>query len=243
MAKRKNSTKKERTELLKRMGYSEDDMQKFWDECKEVNTKIKLLSKAGLNRTDLCIWQIEQLPTLKETTLKQIAELEENKKKEEDEAKKYSFEHFDKLMVQKIDNNEELTESELRKLVFECEEVDKSYGENKRWSRTVTSIIKLGNRYFAVVWEEGLTESQENEFYNQPYEVELDSYKKIIEVKNWYKKGDKKPDKINELKLDLVIDKITEFMYCNYKDCCMNEDMSWEDLQAVREYIKENMGY
>ena len=74
MGKRKSSTKAERTALLKRLGYTEADMQKFWDECIPINSKIKMLSNSGMNWTDLCIWQIEQLPTLKEKTLQQLAE-------------------------------------------------------------------------------------------------------------------------------------------------------------------------
>ena len=250
MGKRKNSTKKERTDLLKRLGYTEDDMQKFWDECKEVNSKIKLLANSGLNWTDLCVWQIEQLPTLKETTLQKLAEIEENKKKEEEaklkreEDKKYYLEHFDELMVKKIDNGEELTENELKSLVFDCNEVECSYGENRRWSRTVTTIVNLCDRYFAVQWEQGLTESQENGFYDQPYEVELDSYKRVVEVCNWVRKGDLKPRMVNELKHEVsdddiysIIDSVTEFMYCNFGDCHINK-ITWEELEDTRECIK-----
>lgn len=252
MGKRKNSTKAERTTLLKKLGYTEDDMQKFWDECIPVNSKVKMLSNSGLNWTDLCIWQIEQLPTLKETTLKQLAEKEEAQKRaeqdklEKEKAKKHYREHFDEIMVQKIDNGESLTEEELKTLVFRCNEVERHEGENRRWSRTVESIIELCGRYFKVIWEQGLTESQENGFYEQPYEVELDAYKKVIEVHNWIKKGGSKPKRVNEFKAEIsdddiynIIDKVTEFMYCNYGDCHMKE-MTWDELQEVRDCIKEN---
>lgn len=252
MGKRKNSTKKERTELLKKLGYTEADMQKFWDECIPINSKIKMLSDAGLNWTDLCIWQIRQLPTLKENTLKQLKEKEEAQKREEEakkkkeEKEKYYQEHFDELMVQKIDNGEELTEKELRTLVFECNEVERHKGENRRWSRTVESVIELCGRFFKITWEQGLTESQENDFHEQPYEVELDAYKKVIEVHNWIKKGSPKPKRTNELKHEVsdddiynIIDKVTEFMYCNFGDCHM-EKITWDELQKIRDCIKEN---
>ena len=80
MGKRKNSTKAERTALLKELGYTESDMQRFWEECIPFNHKIRMLANAGLNWTDLCLWQIEQLPTLKEVTLQQLAEKEEAQK-------------------------------------------------------------------------------------------------------------------------------------------------------------------
>lgn len=252
MGKRKNSTKAERTALLKKLGYTEADMQKFWDECIPVNSKIKMLSNAGMNWTDLCIWQIEQLPTLKEKTLKQLAEKEEAQKKEQKaklekiKAEEYYREHFDELMIQKIDNHEELTENELKTLVFECHEVERCEGENRRWSRTVNSIVELCGRFFKVIWEQGLTENQDDNFYDQPYEVELDSYKKVIEARNWIKKGNPKPKRVNEIKHEVsdddifeIIDKVTEFMYCNF-GICHTEKMTWNELQEVRNYIKEN---
>lgn len=252
MGKRKNSTKAERTALLKKLGYTEADMQKFWDECIPVNSKIKMLSDAGMNWTDLCVWQIEKLPTLKETTLQQLAEKEEAQRKEEQEkqrkieAEKYYQEHFDEIMVQKIESHEDLTEKEIRTLVFECNEVERCEGENRRWSRTVSSIIELCGRFFKVIWEQGLTENQDDSFYEQPYEVELDSYKKVIEVHNWIKKGSTKPKRINELKYEVsdddiysIIDSVTEFMYCNFGDCHM-EKITWDELQNVRDCIKEN---
>lgn len=252
MGKRKNSTKKERTELLKRLGYTEADMQKFWDECIPINSKIKMLSNSGMNWTDLCIWQIEQLPTLKEKTLQQLAEKEDALRKEEQEkqrkieAEKYYQEHFDEIMVQKIESHEDLTEKEIRALVFECNEVERCEGENRRWSRTVSSIIELCGRFFKIIWEQGLTENQDDSFYEQPYEVELDSYKKVIEVHNWIKKGSPKPKRVNEFNAEIsdddintIIDTITEYMYCNFVDCKMKE-ISWDELQTVRQEIKDN---
>lgn len=91
-------------------------------------------------------------------------------------------------MLEKIDSGVKLTERELRELCFEFNEVDRIEGDNRRWSRSVKSIIKLGEKYFAVEWEEGLTECQENEFYYQPYEVEEYTFEKTITVTEWKKK-------------------------------------------------------
>lgn len=85
-------------------------------------------------------------------------------------------------LLNKIDNGIELSEKELKMLVWEYE-IDASYGENRRWSRSVTTIVQLGDRYFAIEWEEGLTEMQENEFYEQPYEVE--KTEKTVVVTEW----------------------------------------------------------
>lgn len=36
-----------------------------------------------------------------------------------------------------------------------------------------------------------------------------------------------------------IIDTVTEYMYCNWGDCCMKE-ITWDKLQKVRNEIKEN---
>lgn len=37
-----------------------------------------------------------------------------------------------------------------------------------------------------------------------------------------------------------IIDTVTEYMYCNWNDCCMKEEMTWDKLQKVRNEIKNN---
>lgn len=36
-----------------------------------------------------------------------------------------------------------------------------------------------------------------------------------------------------------IIDTVTEYMFCNYGDCCM-EKITWDELQRIRNEIKEN---
>lgn len=88
---------------------------------------------------------------------------------------------FDEIMLRKIDSGEELTEYELDELRYG----DRIKEDEGRWTRTVTSIFELCGRYFALEWEEGLTEMQENEFNNQPYEVEKVTYEKTITIIEW----------------------------------------------------------
>lgn len=85
------------------------------------------------------------------------------------------MDEFEKVLLEKIDKGEKLNESEIQDLIEY--EFERKHGENRRWTRTVTSIIELGDRYFSINWEEGLTEYQENMYYNQPIEVE----KKLIQ--------------------------------------------------------------
>src|SRR5574344_286041 len=160
--------KKDIKPYLKENGYTWEDMDKFWDECCEVNWKCKMIKKSGKSWNDMTMYQIQQLPTLKETTLQQKKQKEnEEKLKDEEEQKKkdeenYYLDHFDELMVKKIDSGEILTGRELR--TFQEYEIENTTGDNRRWSRTVYSICKVCGRYFNLTWEEGLTECQENEF-------------------------------------------------------------------------------
>ena len=90
----------------------------------------------------------------------------------------------EKELLEKIENGEELTEGELSDLVwdyeFERKDIDKG-----RWVTYVKTIVKLCDRYFAIEWEEGLTELQENGFFEQPYEVKKVECEKVVKVTEW----------------------------------------------------------
>lgn len=90
-------------------------------------------------------------------------------------------------ILKAIDNGVELDERVLEDLAY-YQTIYDEYGENRRWSRFVRTIVDLNGRYFAIEWDQGLTEMQSDEFYNQPYEVELKEYDKVVHVKEWVKK-------------------------------------------------------
>lgn len=94
--------------------------------------------------------------------------------------------NFERDYIDKIDNGESLTERELRAFVWEVgEEVDRDEGENRRWSRSVNVVKQVDERFFSINYEEGLTESQDNEYYEQPVEVVKHEYEKTITVTEW----------------------------------------------------------
>ena len=66
--------------------------------------------------------------------------------------------------------------------------IEQTYGDNLRWSREVKTICQLGDRYFCLNWNQGLTEMQEDEYDYQPYEVERHTYEKTIVVTEWVTK-------------------------------------------------------
>jgi hypothetical protein len=78
------------------------------------------------------------------------------------------------------------TEQEAKQLIWDCE-IEAEYGDNRRWSRSVTSIVEdVDGKCYAIDWEEGLTESQENEYYAGTYpQVEKKTYDKTITVTEW----------------------------------------------------------
>lgn len=90
---------------------------------------------------------------------------------------------FEKEMLEKIDNSEKLSRREIID-ILELE-IERNYGDNRRWSRSVTSICNIGDRYFSIYWEQGLTEYQEDEYDNQPVEVKKHTYNKTIEITEW----------------------------------------------------------
>lgn len=188
---RKNPTK-EQKEWLMQNGYTVEQMDSFWKENVGTNPIITNLDKHGMTWRDMNVTILKQLPTQKGRDARALAEkkrLEEEKAAEElrrQQEKEYYQNHFEEIMVKKIENGEPLTEAELSEVVSEFA-VESDYGDNRRWTRTVTTIVKLCDRYFSIDWEEGLTEYQENEFYNQPFEVRKETYEKTITVTEWVK--------------------------------------------------------
>lgn len=62
------------------------------------------------------------------------------------------------------------TEEEAQDLVYE-HEIDREEYEDRRWSRTVYSVVKADDgKLYGIVWELGLTEYQENMFDDGDYE-------------------------------------------------------------------------
>lgn len=179
--------KKDIKPWLKDNNLTWEQMGKIWDEVCEVNWKCNMIRKTGNTWSDMPMHQIKQLPTLKETTLKQIREREEKEKQEaenrrkKEEQERYYKSHFEEIILKKIDNGESLTERELSRLIT-LYEVESKKGDNRRWSRTVESIVELSGRFFRVIWEQGLTEMQEDSFSNQPVEVVKHTYEKTIVV-------------------------------------------------------------
>lgn len=97
------------------------------------------------------------------------------------------MDNFEKEILAKIDSGEELSERELSNIVFDYEFDQAGNGSCGRWAEHMNTIVLIGERYFSIKWDRGLTECQENEFENQPVEVFKKKYKKTIIVTEWVK--------------------------------------------------------
>ncbi len=74
----------------------------------------------------------------------------------------------------KLLDGERLDDGEINMLYEMGEHVSELAGENRRWTRTVTTTIQIEgieDRYWNIEWEQGLTENQDDFFTGQPYEV------------------------------------------------------------------------
>lgn len=73
-----------------------------------------------------------------------------------------------KQFLEAYDNHENVPEWLIHRVYTDSEIIEEDFGDNDRWTREATSVIKVpvdekGNyRMFAIFWQEGLTEYQDN---------------------------------------------------------------------------------
>lgn len=80
-------------------------------------------------------------------------------------------------IVEKIYAGVSLTERERRQVSYcDVEGIDEEVAVNEfdsgRWTQAVQTVFRIGNDLWAIDWDRGLTEYQENEYYEDPYRVE-----------------------------------------------------------------------
>lgn len=94
--------------------------------------------------------------------------------------------NYEKNFLEKFDNGHVFSEEEIENMFYDLEEYEQKSYDKERWTMPMTTIFKVGNRFFCVEWEAGLTEYQENSYENQPYEVF--PRREHIVVNRWYTK-------------------------------------------------------
>ena len=166
---------------LEKLGYTREQMQKFWDDALEVNWKIQAIAKCGKDWRDLNEYQLADLVNLKEKTLEQLAE-KEAKEKAEEEAKEsarkvreYYQEHFEEIVCNKILSGVALERKEFDSLVFEYDVAELNAGEVYKNYQDITTISELNGHYFKINWRMDLSDFGEHQFDNAPIEVKKTS--------------------------------------------------------------------
>lgn len=76
---------------------------------------------------------------------------------------------YTKEFLMLYDNKEKIPEFILHKVLCTNRIIVEEFSDNRRWSRAATSIIAIltddGERLFAIYWDEGLTECQDNNYW------------------------------------------------------------------------------
>lgn len=95
--------------------------------------------------------------------------------------------NLNQTFLERFDRKETFDEWERRMMAWGevGTEVDQIENGSGRWMTYMTTVFKIGGRYFAIDWDRGLTECQENEYWNQPVEVTKRQYEKTIVVTEW----------------------------------------------------------
>ena len=86
-------------------------------------------------------------------------------------------------IIEKLYQGEIIPVKELKCLVFGCslrgcDELGDDYifekeieGADDRWTKDMKTIFRVGDDYWCLPWQRGLTKYRENRFYDQPYRV------------------------------------------------------------------------
>lgn len=91
-----------------------------------------------------------------------------------EDVKRYLIKKKELTIEEKLEKGISLTEREIQDMRWDFAEVYEVEGDEGRWMRHMTTVVKVGNGdLYAINWDRGLTESQENTFCNQPQKVRL----------------------------------------------------------------------
>lgn len=88
-------------------------------------------------------------------------------------------------IYEKLQNKEMLSEEEIESLVWDSEQVYEEAGKDHRWQKEMFTVVKVENKFYGICWMKGLTEYQENEYYEQPFEVGCENKTEVVKKEIW----------------------------------------------------------
>lgn len=80
---------------------------------------------------------------------------------------------IEKSIEEKLKDGDYLTEDEIEQLCWDYPCVYQEEGDSGRWTTFMTTVVEVNGKNYAINWQRGLTECQENIYDNQPYECEV----------------------------------------------------------------------
>lgn len=80
---------------------------------------------------------------------------------------------IEKSIEEKLEDGDYLTEDEIKYLCWEYPCIYEEEGDSGRWSTFMITVVDVNGKFYAINWQRGLTEYQENIYDNQPYECEI----------------------------------------------------------------------
>lgn len=95
------------------------------------------------------------------------------------------YKAFDEdTLMNKIKAGEDLSEEELKYIIYEeVNYVDQIEGDRHRWTQEMDTIIQIGDKFYDIPWRQAIKELREDEFWEQPYEVERSEH--MVPVVDW----------------------------------------------------------
>lgn len=179
-------------EFLNKHNQTDDGMKAIWEELVKISETANCIYKSvKQNWRKIPLHLLEESLTAKEKILAKREEKERKKIEQQTNQQikeqniRYYEEHFEEIILKKIENKEKLTAKDVEWLVnddnfyIETVVIDKY-----DWTELVNTIIKLGGKYYRVYWQQALTENQED-FFESQFAVEVEKKAKIIEINEW----------------------------------------------------------
>jgi len=124
------------------------------------------------------------------------------------------------------------TKKQIEELVWESD-VETFHGENRRWSRSNSTVVEYEGKFYELYWEEGLTEGQENEFEAQDA-PEVKQVTETLAVTKWVDINSKESETID---IDLSFED-----YFTLNEKAREQNLILDDFinKILAKYIEKN---
>lgn len=179
--------------ILRENGWTPELMQEEWDKAVAAleagcpGTAFRMFVRDGYSWDTMPAHLVPSIVGLADKLYASKAKAdaekaaEEARRKTEADARCYYLDHAEEVLVAKLDAGEELSPDEIADFIEFVPNYLVEKGDDRRWTRSVTTYCRTADgRFFRIDWEQGLTEAQEDQFWDQPVEVTLHEEERIV---------------------------------------------------------------